>query len=390
MPTAAQQTEHIRKHEAEAATGPRNMQVAGDTAEITIDGVLTEKPDFFAWLFGGGNTTYRDIRSALAIASQDPAIKKVILNISSPGGTVAGLFDTLGVLEAFEKPITVRSSLAASAAYAIAAVAGPIQATNAAAEFGSIGVAVTYLHMEELIDITSTEAPNKRPDPSTDEGKAVIREHLDAIHDLFVDAIARGRTRATGEKLTVDTVNETFGRGAVVLAADARKRRMIDKMPAKASTLRAENQITPDAAGVPDEPAPGGKERTMSEPTKPLDLKTLKAQHPEIYEAAKQEGVTAERDRVLGHLTMGQESGDMKTAISAIESGDGMTVKLQAKYMSAAMNRRDVTARQADSDTAGAAVEGAGAAAPAAEGSAGKKDLVDVFAADLPPVKKTG
>ena len=304
-----------------------------------------------------------------------------MLKISSPGGTVAGLFDTLAVLEAFEKPVTVRASLAASAAYAIAAVGGRIEATNLAAEFGSIGVAVTYLHLEELIDITSTEAPNKRPDPSTDEGKAVIREHLDAIHELFVDAIARGRSKATGEKLTIDTVNETFGRGAVVLAADARKRKMVDKLPAQSRGARAEEQITPVAAGEPEETATGGEdeETTMAEPTKILDLKTLKANHPEAYAAAVAEGVATERDRVVGHLTMGEQCGAMPTAIAAIQSGEGMTVTLTAKYMSAAMNRRDVNARQADSDAAGQAVEGAAAAAAGTEG----KDQGDLVVEQL-------
>lgn len=292
-----------------------------------------------------------------------------MLKISSPGGTVAGLFDTLAVLEAFEKPVTVRASLAASAAYSIAAVGGRIEATNLAAEFGSIGVAVTYLHLEELIDITSTEAPNKRPDPSTDEGKAVIREHLDAVHDLFVDAIARGRSKVLSEKLTIDTVNETFGRGAVVLAADARKRKMIDKMPTRPSGARAEEQIPPVAAGAPEETATGG---APTQETKPMDLKTLKAQHPDVFEAARAEGVTTERDRVVGHLTMGEASGDMKTAVAAITAGEAMTATLQAKYMSAAMTRRDVSARQADSDEAGSAVDAAaGGAAPAAEGDLG-------------------
>ena len=60
MPTADAQRAHEK--EIEAATlangGPRNMVVAGSTAEIRIEGVLTKKPDLFAMFFGDGNMTY--------------------------------------------------------------------------------------------------------------------------------------------------------------------------------------------------------------------------------------------------------------------------------------------------------------------------------------------
>jgi ClpP class serine protease len=388
--TATQRAEFLQKREAEAAAGePRIMQRAGDTMDIAIEGVLTEKPDFWAWLLGGGNTTYRDIRSALAIAAQDPTVKRVNMNMASPGGQVSGLFETLGDIEAFQKPITVRASMADSAAYAIAAVAGRIEPTNAAAEFGSIGVAVTYLHVEELIDITSTEAPNKRPNPSTDEGKAVIREHLDAIHDLFVDAIARGRSRTTGEKITKANVNETFGRGGVLLAGDAKKRKMIDKAPPAATRgARAEENITPDAAGEPEQTATSGYgEEDMAETTpakKPLDLKTLRAEHPEVYEAAVTEGVTQERKRVMAHLKLAAATGATKVAHDAIASGAStMDEEVHADYLAAGMNRRDSDARQDDSDKAGKTLESA-KAAPETEGGS----LIDIFAADLPPKKK--
>src|SRR5688572_10535595 len=77
---------------------PRNLTVAGSTAQIAIEGVLTKKPDFFALFFGGGNTTYSTIRQALATAEMDPTIKDVVLHIDSPGGSVDGLFETLDAI----------------------------------------------------------------------------------------------------------------------------------------------------------------------------------------------------------------------------------------------------------------------------------------------------
>lgn len=90
-----------------------------------------------------------------------------------------------------------------------------------------------------------------------------------------------------------------------------------------------------------------------------LDLRTLRSQHPDLFEAAVQEGVTQERDRVCAHLTVGEQSGDLKTAFGAIRAGDGMTQTLTATYLAAGMNRAEQTARQTETDQAGAAASGA-------------------------------
>ena len=58
------------------------------------------------------------------------------------------------------------------------------------------------------------------------------------------------------------------------------------------------------------------------------------------------------------HLTMGEASGDMKTAISAVTAGEEMTATLQAKYMAAGMNRRDATNRQQDDGDVAGALDG--------------------------------
>ena len=86
-----------------------------------------------------------------------------------------------------------------------------------------------------------------------------------------------------------------------------------------------------------------------------MDLKQLTAEHADTFAAALEQGVQQERDRVCAHLIMGESSGDMKTACLAIKDGLQMTSALQATYMTAGMNRRDVENRQHDdiSATAG-------------------------------------
>lgn len=346
MPTAEQQAQFEARclAQIEARDGlPANMSITGDTAEIRVEGVLTKRPSLWSMLFGGGNTSYRDIISALSFAANDPSVRSVSFTVDSPGGHVDGLFDTLSTIQGFSKPMRVRASNAQSAAYAIAAAAGPIEATGPAATFGSIGVAIDYVFFSdmELISLTNSDSPDKRPDPRTEEGRVVIVRHLDALHELFVDAIAVGR------KSSAKTVRTEFGRGATLLAADAKRLGMIDTIQGAKPALRVVKGNAPEG---------GGQEEKTT-----MDLKTLKAQHPDLCEALVKEGATAERDRVTAHLTLGEQAGadGLKIAFAAIRAGDPMTQTRTAEYMAAALNRRDTQLRQTETDNAGGAADNA-------------------------------
>lgn len=415
---------------------PRIFKRAGDVAEIVIQGALTSKPDWYAYWMCGGNTTYPEIIQSLALAAADQGIKRVVLNVSSPGGYVDGLFDCLAALESFAKPKETIASMADSAAYAIACLGGKITARNKASEFGSVGVCATYVRYDgvNIYDIVSSNAPNKRPDPSTKEGQAAIREGLDAIEELFLDTVASGR------KTTVKDVTKNYGRGAVFLATAALDAGMIDAIAGvelRADPVEdADDEPAPDdaepsddseeakrrsggvaaagsisnaiatappkkltpvapAAAVQPQPAPTAPQQNApaasggapKQKDKKMDLKTLQTEHPELYSAVfdkgKAEGVTqgateattTERKRVTDHLKLGAASGDIETAHKAIESGASMADK-QADYLAASMKRGAITTRQQETDASGKVLDGA-------KPAAATKDGEDEVAAEL-------
>lgn len=331
-----------------SASDNRVLSIAGNSAEISIKGVITKEPSFLAMLFGGGNTTYSEIISAIAEAERDETITDITFAIDSPGGQFDGLFDTLAAIQSAKKPTrAVIDSLGASAAFAIASQADEVVASNIAARIGSVGVVASFDVNENEVSITSTNAPRKRPDVTTEEGKAMVREELDAMHTIFVEAIAEGRGT------TLEKVNADFGQGGTVLANEAVKRGMIDSVASV--TLRAVDNATTTTANSGNQPE-----------ANKMDLQQLKAQHPETYAAAVQEGSTNERDRVLAHLTAGEMSGDMKTASASIKDGAAMTMTLQTQYMMAATNRSDIQNRQ-DDDAEASAGDGATAEEDAAD-----------------------
>lgn len=93
-------------------------------------------------------------------------------------------------------------------------------------------------------------------------------------------------------------------------------------------------------------------------------------------EAATQRGVEQERDRVLAHLTMGESCGDMTIALEAIRSGAGMSQAIQARYLSAGMNRADRGKRQTESNTAEVQLAGVAASSPVTPSTADLGDQV--------------
>ena len=336
IPSAEQQLQFEARN-SDVTSGPsRIMTVAGDVAEIRVAGVITNRPNFMAMLFGGGNVTYSEIISALAEAQANPSIQRAELRVDSPGGHVDGLFEAVAAIQAFDKPLKgIVENTAASAAFALVSQADEVVALNKAARVGSVGIVATMYVDDNEVQITSTEAPKKRPDVRTDEGQAMVREELDALHELFVDAIA------TGRDTTVEKVNAEFGQGSTLLAGDALKRGMIDAIAGQPLRVVKSTQTNTTASG-------GNKPETV------MDLNTLKAQHPDVYAAAMQEGVSSERDRVSAHLTMGNASGDMETALKAVNEGSEMTATLQATYLAAGMNRQDQQNRQEDDNAANA------------------------------------
>jgi ClpP class serine protease len=315
---------------------PQAMTVNGSTATISVDGVLTKRPDFWAKFFGGSNTTYSSIRTALAFAASSGDIGEIVFSIDSPGGSADGLIELLDniahVRQSSGKKMRTISDQAQSAAYGIAAAVGNIEARHRGATFGSIGTAVAYYVSPNVVELTNTDSPDKRPNLSTPEGKAVVVRYLDQINHEFASAIAQGRG------VPLERVTDGYGRGASMTAAEAKRLGLID------------NIATTAPRAVPS----SSKGQSMAE--QQTDRAAL--------DAATQAGVTTERDRVLGHLTMGESSGDMSIALEAIRSGAGMTVELQARYMSAAMNRADRGKRQTESNTAEAQLAGVAAASP--------------------------
>lgn len=288
---------------------------------VRVQGPLSKSLDYWQTFFGEEGTTYGAVAAALEAAELDRRVASVDLVIDSPGGSVDGLFECVQRMNALEKPRrAVVSDMAASAAYAIAAQCDSIVATNRGARVGSIGVATSVWVSSSAVDIASTDAPAKRPDARTEEGRAVIRAELDAIHRELVSVIADGRG------VDAATVNASYGRGAVLVASDAQAAGMIDAiLPAPARPVT---------------------------PTSMQSLDDLKAQHPSLYTAALALGAQHERERCVAHVVLGRASGAFEPAFAAIEGGELVTETIKAQHVAASIARQTAASRVGDNPPA--------------------------------------
>jgi len=228
----AQITEEALSRTLPSGEPEQLYRVVNGDARIPIQGILSNRRSLFDILFGlGPALLYDEMIEALHQAEEDPAVRRIVLDVNSPGGRVDGLDDAAQAIAKVQKPtLALVRDMAASAAYWLASQAGRIEVTSPTATVGSIGVLATVIDDKEMLKnwglkeiiITSTDAPKKYVDPATEAGQVEIRKVLDGIHSVFVQRVAAGR------KVGAATVTESYGRGALVMSNMAVAIGMID------------------------------------------------------------------------------------------------------------------------------------------------------------------
>ena len=181
------------------------MTVRDGVALLPIDGPIYRYADFFTQTSGGVTTEAlaKDLQAAL----DDPSIKAVLLVIDSPGGEATGIGELADAIYAARsvKPIGAYvEGFGASAAYWLASAASVI-GLDASAAVGSIGtifgVADPTKRSSSSITFVSKQSPKKRPDPTTESGKAVLQQLVDDWTEIFIESVMRNRN-LTYEQVT--------------------------------------------------------------------------------------------------------------------------------------------------------------------------------------------
>ena len=228
-------------------------------------------------------TSYGHLEEQILDAATDPAVRAILLEVDSPGGEAAGVFDLSDlVYEARSlKPVwAVADEEAFSGAYAIASAAERLIVPRTGG-LGSIGVVAVHVDrsardaMEGFRTTTVYAGAAKNdfnPHETLKDGaRQTLQVEVDRVYALFVDTVARNRG------LTADAVRATearlfFGEDAVRAGLADEVGTLRDSLTALAVTLAEPRSIIavpavrPGAANAPPKPTTG-KEHVMNDDT---------------------------------------------------------------------------------------------------------------------------
>lgn len=210
----------------EAARPAPAARQSGAIAVLPLHGPIFARGSAFEDLFGPVTSADR-FAAQLRQAAGDSTISAIVVDVHSPGGSVAGIPEAVAAMRdaAGRKPVVASANhMAASAAYWLASNATEIL-VSPAGEVGSIGVFAAHQDISQALEqagikISLVSAGRYKTEgnpyqPLGDDARAALQARVDEFYQMFTGDVAKGRGVA------VDTVRGTFGEGRMVGAKQA-------------------------------------------------------------------------------------------------------------------------------------------------------------------------
>lgn len=202
---------------------------AGNVAMVDVDGVITlGRSSVFS-----DTLSSDDVVGFIKKADENPAIKAIIININSPGGSPVGTDEIANAIKKANKTtVAVIREVGASGGYWIASSADHVIA-NRMSITGSIGVIGSYLEFSGLLERYNMTyerlVAGKYKDIGTplkelapDERK-IIQGILDELHNGFIVEVANNR------KLPESKVRE-IATGVILTGKQAKELGLVDEL----------------------------------------------------------------------------------------------------------------------------------------------------------------
>lgn len=313
----------------------RAVTVRNGVAIIPVVGPIMRYANLFTRISGATST--QELATDFQTALDDPKVKAIVFNVDSPGGEANGINELSDMIHAArgKKPIKAYGGgSVASGAYWVASAADELVVDDTAL-MGSIGV-VVEVHTREAREgekrwtITSRNAPNKRPDISTEEGRAEISKTIDALGDVFVAKVARNLG------VDADKVPAMGDHGGLMVGAAAVKAGLAHRLgsletliaelagPASNTTRKLSMTIVKTTAELQQALAAG------------TDPQTIQIAAPEQVDTAavKSEAAKAERDRINGINALAVKGFEAEIS-AAIENGSSVEATALALFKAA-------------------------------------------------------
>lgn len=209
--------------------GVRSAAIRDGVASLPLFGPIFPRANLMTEMSGASSLA--NLAADFRKLEASEQVRNIVIVSDSPGGLITDVRAFGALVAASSKPVTVfATGLCCSAAYHICSQAKEVIA-DPFALVGSLGVMMSGSVQEapdssgsRAVHVTSSNAPDKRLDLSTDDGQAKVREMIDGIEEVFIQDVARGRG------VSVSTVKQDFGRGGTKSARQAKEAGMIDRV----------------------------------------------------------------------------------------------------------------------------------------------------------------
>ncbi|MFK3790938.1 S49 family peptidase [Pseudomonas piscis] len=331
----------------------RQVTVRNGVAVVPVVGPIFRYANLFTEISGATSTQVlaTDIQQAL----DDPKIKAIVLNIDSPGGVASGINELAELIYAGrdrKRIVSYIGGTGASAGYWIASAASEIVIDEASLA-GSIGVVVEAVVEGEnatgrkRYQIVSRNAPNKRPDLATEEGRAKIGETIDALGEVFVGKVARN-LGANAEE-----VPAMGDYGGLRVGADAVQHGLAHRVGSLEALITelAKPAITtnPRIHTMTTVTTTAELRTALAAGTDPATIEIVQASQPDLS-AIRTETATAERERIKGINALASKG--FETEIEAAID-NGSSVEATALVLFKAAQDRGISLQGIKSDAQG-------------------------------------
>lgn len=325
----------------------RTVSVRDGVAVIPVAGPIFRHANLITRISGATSTDV--LATDIQAAVDDSRVRAIVLDIDSPGGEATGineLGDLIYSARNKKRIVAYGGGTVASAAYWLASAAGELVVDDTA-QLGSVGVVLSLRKREDrsgekTYEIVSTNSPNKRPDPETEEGRAQLQQRTDEIADVFLDKVARNRDIAR------DDVNDRFRQGGMATGALAVEAGMADRLgslegliaelsgsqhpaqPKKRSALMTVVKTTAELHAAIE----AGTDPMSIQVAEPKDATVEAFDMNKIKAAASEAATKAERERCKGIMDL-STPGFEKEIAAAIDNGDSVDATGAALFKAA-------------------------------------------------------
>lgn len=232
----------IEASSSQAATGDQRTKYGPTLAVLPLTGTISHRMGMLSEASGGIST--ERFTQWLRAAAADPSVKAIVIDCDSPGGPVDGvpeLGDEIARVNKIKTVIGVANSMAASAAYWLLSQCGELVVTPSGM-VGSVGVFASHEDLSKrydqlgvkvnLVSAGKFKTEGNPYEPLSDEARQALQGQVNDYYDLFTKAVARGR------ETDPNSVKTGFGEGRMLLAPQAVKAGMADRVATLDQTLQ--------------------------------------------------------------------------------------------------------------------------------------------------------